>query len=243
LDGHWIDWTVFWWIIETGVSSMTTGEGLFVAWYDTDPAFQPELDRWHSKEHMPERVRLPGFLTGQRYRGLDEQRHYCVLYRTDDVRTFVSEPYLQVLNNPTEWTRRMMPGFRNLNRSLCSVVREAGSGFGNILHTIQFSPAPTRESGVLNWIDDVAIPTVLAEPGAVRLALAISNKAITRTKTNEQALRAQPDAISDWILLIESYTEPSTNQAWRSLTESIEEHGGHSPVGRTFQLSHLLVSP
>jgi hypothetical protein len=222
---------------------MTTGQGLFVAWYDTDPLFQPELDRWHSKEHMLERVVLPGFRTGQRYTSLDEQWRYCVLYRADDVRTFVSEPYLQVLNNPTEWTRKMMPGIRNLNRSLCSIIRDAGAGFGNVLHTIQFSPSPTAQSDFLNWIDDAAIPAVLAEPGAVRLTLAVADRAISQTKTKEQTLRAQPDVVSDWVLLVESYAESTINQAWRFLSGSMEEHGGYSPVGQTFQLSHLLVSP
>ena len=42
---------------------MSEGHGLFVGWYDTDPSYQPELDLWHSKEHMPERAELPGFLT------------------------------------------------------------------------------------------------------------------------------------------------------------------------------------
>jgi hypothetical protein len=192
---------------------------------------------------MLERVVLPGFRTGQRYTSLDEQWRYCVLYRADDVRTFVSEPYLQVLNNPTEWTRKMMPGIRNLNRSLCSIIRDAGAGFGNVLHTIQFSPSPTAESDFLNWIDDAAIPAVLAEAGAIRLTLAIADRALSQTKTKEQTLRAQPDMVSDWVLLVESYAESTINQAWRFLSGSMEEHGGHSRVRQTFQLSHLLVSP
>jgi hypothetical protein len=221
---------------------MTTGQGLFVAWYDTDPSFQPELDRWHSKEHMLERVVLPGFRTGQRYTSLDEQWRYCVLYRADDVRTFVSKPYLQVLNNPTEWTRKMMPGIRNLNRSLCSIILDAGVGFGNILHTIQFSPSTTAVSDFLNWIDDAAIPEVLAEPGAVRLTLAIADRAVSQTKTKEQTLRAQPDMVSDWVLLVEGYAESAVNRAGRLLSGSMEEHGGHSSIGQTFRLNHLLVS-
>lgn len=221
---------------------MTTARGLFVAWYDSDPSFQPELDQWHSREHMSERVALPGFRTGQRYNSLDRQWRYCVLYRADEVRTFISAPYLQVLNNPTEWTRRMMPGIRNLNRSLCTIIRDAGAGFGSILCTIQFAP-PSAGSEFVGWVDETAIPAVLAEPGAVRLTLAVADKAISQTRTEEQALRTQPDMVSDWILLVESYAASAIDSVWHLLSGSIEAHGGGRPARETFQLSHLLASP
>jgi hypothetical protein len=222
---------------------MATGQGLLVAWYDADPAFQPELDQWHAKEHMPERVNLPGFLTGQRYADWDKEGSYCVLYRTVDVRTFVSERYLQVLNNPTEWTRRIMPGVRNLNRSLCSISREVGEGFGNILHTFQLSPPPNAEAEFLKWIDEFAIPAVFSDPHSVRLTLAASDKEISRTKTNEQALRSQPDAVSDWIMLIETYgTRAAVTAPWETFSASLSRLGINNPIGRTFHLSHLLVS-
>lgn len=221
---------------------MGAAKGIFVAWYDTDPAFQPELDQWHSKEHMPERVALPGFRTGQRYRDVDDPWRYCVLYRADDIQTFASQPYLRVLNHPTDWTSKMMAGLRNLNRSLCSIVRDAGGGFGRILHTIQFAPSPTDKSVFVGWLDHTVVPAIMAEPWSVRLTLAVADKAISQTKTIENTLRAQPDAVSDWILLVECHVPPAQTSAWQLLAESMEEHGGRHPVRRTFQLAHLLVA-
>jgi hypothetical protein len=228
-----------------GTTLMTAGEGLFVGWYDTDPTFQPELDCWHSQEHMPERVDLPGFLTGQRYTALDKNSRYCVLYRAVDVQTFVSGPYLNVLNNPTDWTRRMMRGIRNLNRSLCSAVRDSGAGFGRTLHTIQFSPDSNSEAKLISWLDEAVTSQVLAERGAVRLSLAIADRAISQTKTAEQDLREGHDTVSDWILLFESYLDAPGDTVWTEgllSSESLESHGGRNPVGQTFALSHLLVS-
>ena len=125
---------------------------------------------------MPERVALPGFYTGQRYRSRSERWGYCVLYRAADVQTFVSAAYLDVLNNPTDWTRAMMPGIRNLNRTLCSVVRDTDGGFGSILHIVQLSPAPEPEE-TLRWLDEIAIPAAMAEPGIVRVTLAVADLA------------------------------------------------------------------
>jgi hypothetical protein len=223
---------------------MMGGLGLFVGWYDTDPAFQPELDRWHSEEHMPERIALPGFRTGQRYKSGSEDWQYCVIYRTADIQTFISESYLNILNKPTQWTRAMMPGVRNLNRSLCSVVRDTGGGFGGLLYTVRFSPA--RESdNTLQWIDEIVIPGALAEPGIVRVTLAVADATISRTRTNEQVLRSQPDAVSDWVLLIEGYDDAARVRLESGIVSphSVGEQGGGSQaVCRTFQISHLLIS-
>jgi hypothetical protein len=44
------------------MTKMSDGQALLIGWYDTNPAYQPELDSWHSKEHMPESVpRFPVF--------------------------------------------------------------------------------------------------------------------------------------------------------------------------------------
>ncbi len=174
---------------------MTKGNGIFVAWYDADPAYQPGLDQWHSVEHMPERVGLSGFLTGQRYVSVADPAHYCVIYRVDAVETLVSAPYLQVLNNPTALTRRMMPGIRNLNRSLCSVVRDVGDGFGRALLTLQFSPEQ-EASALESWLINDAFGAMADEPGIVRLTLAVADKAISGVGSGEKMLRAQPDAVS-----------------------------------------------
>ena len=224
---------------------MSEGQGLFVGWYDTDPSYQPELDLWHSKEHMPERARLPGFLTAQRYKSLCDSNRYCVLYRADSVEAFVSRPYLDVLNSPTEWTRKMMPGVLNLNRTLCQVVQRGGEGFGGVLVTVKCSPAPEARIAFSEWLSEEAFPASLAEFGIVRLELAIADQEASRLKTREQELRQKPDEIADWVLLVEAYSE-GASEAFGDpgpLSRSeIEAHGAKVSDLDSFRLVHLISS-
>jgi hypothetical protein len=43
------------------------GKGAFVAWHDIAAGREADYDRWHSQEHMLERVGIDGFRRGRRY--------------------------------------------------------------------------------------------------------------------------------------------------------------------------------
>ncbi|MGH6904724.1 MAG: hypothetical protein ACREIR_18510 [Geminicoccaceae bacterium] len=42
------------------------GKGALAIWHDPAPEIESDYNEWHSKEHMYERVGVPGFLRGQR---------------------------------------------------------------------------------------------------------------------------------------------------------------------------------
>ncbi len=58
-----------------------TGSAFVIMWHDITPEADSEYNLWHTREHMPERIALPGFLRSRRgvNRGLDRQ-HYFTLY-------------------------------------------------------------------------------------------------------------------------------------------------------------------
>jgi hypothetical protein len=55
------------------------GQGAFVAWHGIAAGREAEYERWHSHEHMLERVSIPGFLRGRRYAATVEGPRYLVL--------------------------------------------------------------------------------------------------------------------------------------------------------------------
>ena len=44
------------------------GRAFFSMWSGVLQGYERELDRWHTIEHMPERLGVPGFLRGRRFR-------------------------------------------------------------------------------------------------------------------------------------------------------------------------------
>ena len=43
------------------------GRAAVAMWWDVPPEVRAEWEDWHSHEHMPERLGIPGFLRGTRW--------------------------------------------------------------------------------------------------------------------------------------------------------------------------------
>jgi len=167
------------------------GNAAVAMWWDVAPEVRGEWEDWHSSEHMPERLAIPGFLRGTRWVALSGEPSYFVLYEVAGLATLTGGAYLDRLNNPSPWSRKMMPHHRNMVRSLC-VLREGwGGGVAHALATIRFSPAsgPTR------------LPRVKGLTGAhVLQAQPMAGMA----QTAEQKIRGG-DASADGVMLIGGY--------------------------------------
>jgi hypothetical protein len=73
---------------------------------------------------------------------------YFVVYEVPDIGVLSAGPYLQRLNHPTEWTRRMMPRFRGMTRGFCKIVHRHGTVLGSAALTIRFSPVKAAGIGL-----------------------------------------------------------------------------------------------
>jgi len=102
------------------------GRAAMLLWYDIIPEQIAEHDDWHTRQHFPERVGIPGFIRAQRWVSRSPGSRYFVVYEVSDVDVLSSAAYLERLNNPTPWTRKMMPHYRGMTRGLCSVMKSAG---------------------------------------------------------------------------------------------------------------------
>ena len=64
------------------------GQGALVIWHDVRD--ESDYNEWHSKEHMLERVAVPGFRRGLRYVALAGSPKYLNVYEVDDVATLAA---------------------------------------------------------------------------------------------------------------------------------------------------------
>lgn len=163
-----------------------------------------EHDDWHTHEHLPERLSIPGFMRGSRWVALTGGPRYFVLYEVEALATLTSEAYLQRLNNPSPWTSKMMAHYRGMRRGFCSVTASFGAGLGGVCLLLRFKPAAGTEPSLRKWLWDEALPTLPAKPGfgSVRLF----EGALTPAMTNEQRIRGA-DAGVDWALVVTGYSQ------------------------------------
>jgi hypothetical protein len=117
-------------------------QGLLAIWNDVVPGRESDFERWYQSEHLPERLAVPGFRLGRRWEALTGRpQHFCC-YLVDEPDVLSSAAYMDRLNNPTPWTRRVMSeAFQNMTRSACSLVASEGSARGAICVVARFSEA------------------------------------------------------------------------------------------------------
>jgi hypothetical protein len=122
--------------------------------FDIDEAAIAEHDNWHTHEHLPERLSIPGFLRGTRWVSFQGSPRYAVIYEIERLETLASEAYLKRLNNPTPWTSKMMTHYRGMVRGLCS-VEEDHMGLERALPKLLIRFKPIADSAALiEWLED-----------------------------------------------------------------------------------------
>jgi len=219
------------------------GQGAFLAWHDVADGCMAKYDRWHSHEHMLERVSIPGFLRGRRYTVVGQGPQYLIIYETVDVGVFTAPAYLERLNNPTPMTREVMPTVRNMNRTLCRVEISFGCGIGQAMLTIQVSPEGRHEQKHADWLR-AELEQLAGEPGIVGAHLVIADEVASRAPTREKLLRAQADEVANWVVLIEGYDVTLVqDQCGRVLSsDRLEVCGARAGSVRSlYRLVHLVT--
>ncbi len=178
------------------------GQAAMLLGFDIADGSVDEHDDWHTHEHMPERLGVPGFLRGSRWKAVRGEPAYLVLYEVAHLDVLTSAPYLQRLNAPTPWTTRMMPAYRNMTRGLCVVRASHGHGLGGQALLIRLR-LPGSGATQANPLHEML--------GALALRRGISSAhwlegAVQAPMTREQSIRGTDRSV-DSALLITAYDE------------------------------------
>jgi hypothetical protein len=117
------------------------GKALLLLWNDIAPSVEPEYNRWHSREHVPERVSVPGILAGRRYvraGGGNESRDpkYLSIYELESTAVLSSPRYLSLMDYPSPWSKTMRPHFSNIRRIACHRLASNARGIGGCIRVI-----------------------------------------------------------------------------------------------------------
>jgi hypothetical protein len=190
------------------------GKGLLAIWNGIADSAEVEFVRWHIREHIPERVGLPGFLRGRRYVAYQGHPKYFNFYETETPQTLESPAYRARLNAPTPWTQAVIKEFRDTSRTICEIVASIGTGEGAWIETIRIGAVQDRDAFsrfvTSTWMEEIA-----GHDGIVGVHLVRGVDGQTNTATVESKLRSRPDAKCEWILLIEA-AESSFLEALRA---------------------------
>jgi len=199
-----------------------------------------EHDDWHTQEHLPERLSIPGFLRATRWVALRGPR-YLVLYEVEQLATLTSEAYLERLNNPTAWTAKMMPYYRNMSRGFCSVTGSFGFGVGHAALLIRFQAAADAAASLRRWLTREVLPRLPSNPGIGSAHLL--EAALTPAMTSEQRLRGGADAGVGWALFVTGYRQEALSDLLQDELRGadMEQRGATGVVDAMYRIDYSLA--
>jgi hypothetical protein len=180
------------------------GKGALAIWNGIADGVDADFIEWHVKEHMPERVGLPGFLSGRRYTAIDGHPAYFNFYEVEYPEVLQSAAYLARLNNPSPWTKRVVARFTDTSRTLCRVTASIGTGAGGFAEVIRFS-TDIRQASALAYVQSLA-----KAPGICGAHFFLREEGQPQA-TSETKLRGAPDITWAGILIVETATQQAAS--------------------------------
>ena len=175
------------------------GQGLLVIWNDIEAGHEAEFREWHTREHMPERLAIPGFLHGRRLFSPTATPRWLTLYETASPDVLRSPAYLERLDAPSAWTRAVLPSFRDTARMPGRVTNVGGIKRGDevVVFTSRTSIGASAEE-----IDE-EIERIVGIDGVLGASLSQSDAPQAERPSAEEVLRVGNVGPPEAVLLLE----------------------------------------
>lgn len=186
-----------------------TARGLLCIWTDIDPAHELDFNRWYDREHMQERVAIPGFQSARRFAALGPcPRPYLALYYTDTLDVFRSEPYAKAFANQTPWSLENFKRMRGTQRRVGALPLEAGEGEGGCMAVFVVPAGVVADAARLSRLEQ-GLQDATPQDFIIRASL-LRTDAKLSTPVTADAVPAPADAL---VMLEASRPEAAREQA------------------------------
>lgn len=135
-------------------------QGLLYVEVDCPPELEGAFHAWYKTGHIPERLGIPGFVTGRRYAALEGTPRWLAAYELEAVTVFESPEYRRWLGPlQTAWTKRTVSCTR-VHRSVFRLAQRANSTtpleqvppLPGLL-AVRYEPSPASREDLNRWHD------------------------------------------------------------------------------------------
>jgi hypothetical protein len=175
------------------------GTGMLLTSMDIDAPHDAEFNRWYDREHLEERVAIPGFLEARRYIAHQGSPKYLSLYSTATFEILDSPAYRTALANQTAWSKANIAHFRNMIRAVARITISRGQGRGAALGIIRLRPATDSRDKSRTALREALDPATL--DGIISMHLIESDPALSRPLTDDPSV-SNPGS-GDWFVLVD----------------------------------------
>jgi hypothetical protein len=221
------------------------GAGFLAIWHDIESEGEAQYNLWHTREHMPERLGIPGFERGRR--GVDwnlATHRYFTLYEARSIEVFGSEAYRARLNAPSPWSQRTMPYFTNFVRCACRTAVSLGRGVGGATASIRLTLASDAGKADMSEASQPLAARILGLEGVTGVHIGFADPSVSRVKTSETELRKLTgEEVFDAVVLVDGIGRRELERVMPAIGTALAAHPFiTAKASSVYDLAYLLTA-
>lgn len=193
------------------------GKGMLITLTEVMPRDERDFNEWYNREHIDERVNLPGFRRARRYVALEGSPKYFATYECSKVSDLATPGYLALLANQTAWSQAVMARFTHFHRLTLRIRVDLTHGIGGALSAVRFVPDPRKRRALTDWLRDTVLPQAIARPGLLGAAAGENDLETANAPLQAKSMDHPRVEQAEWAVLIEGADTDATDAAARAL--------------------------
>jgi hypothetical protein len=179
------------------------GKGMLIVLNEVRARDERDFNEWYNREHIDERVNLPGFRRARRYVGSDADPKYLATYECADVRDLATPGYLKLLANQSPWSKRSMARFTKFRRLTLRIQVDLAHGCGGAVTCVRFVPDPKQAKALTAWLRDEVLPAAIRRPGMVGAFAAENDLDVANAPAKASGAVYPTAAAVEWAVVLE----------------------------------------
>lgn len=215
------------------------GKGMLIVFNEVKPRHERDFNEWYNREHIDERVNLPGFHRARRYVAVAASPKYLATYECDVVQDLAAPGYLKLLANQTPWTQAVMARFTHFTRLTLRVQVDLAHGVGGAVAAVRFVPDPRQRKALVAWLQETVLPKAIARPGMVGAVVAENDLEVANAPLHDKSMDHPRAEEAEWAVLLEGTDADAVAAAARAsfkLSELRKFGVSKAPTIGTYQL-------
>ncbi len=193
------------------------GKGMLIVFTEVKARDERDLNEWYNREHIDERVNLPGFHRARRYAAVRGSPKYLATYECDTVGDLATPSYLHLLANQTPWSQAVMAKFTHFHRLTLRTQVDLTHGVGGAVACVQFVPDPRKRKPLVAWLQETALPRAIARSGLVGAFAGETDLEVTNAPLQEKSMDHPRAEEAEWIVMLEGADAASVGATARIL--------------------------
>jgi hypothetical protein len=192
------------------------GKGMLIVFNEVKARDERDFNEWYNREHIDERVNLPGFHRARRYTAVRGSPKYLATYECDTVSDLATPGYLALLANQTPWTQAVMARFTQFKRLTLRVQVDLAHGAGGAVAAVRFVPDPRERKALAAWLHETALPKAIARPGMVGAVAAENDLEVANAPLQDKSMDHPKADEAEWVVLLEGSDAGAVGAAART---------------------------